>query len=231
MGLRIVSWNIQKGIGMDARPDLARTADTLASFDPDVVGLQEVIRAKGNDQAALLADRTGLRLAWGPARPTRRGEYGNALLVRGEVDLSRVHDLSVGRREPRVCLEALVRVRGQRLRIIVCHFGLNGAERRAQAERLRAILRAAPKDVPRVVMGDFNEWREGPVGEVLASELQHCPARRPTHPSVYPLLSLDRMAWDGALEGRLRVLPVHFASDHRALEASLFAEVQDTGVS
>jgi endonuclease/exonuclease/phosphatase family metal-dependent hydrolase len=70
-------------------------------------------------------------------------------------------------------------------------------------------------------MGDFNEWREGPVGRVLASELRNTPPRRPTHPSAFPFLSLDRMAWDGALDGSLEVLPVRFASDHCALQALL----------
>jgi len=117
----IVSWNIQKGIGMDLRRDISRTAEVLAPLEPDVVGLQEVLRVRDMDQAATIAERVGMALIWGEARRTRDGGYGNALLVRGEVVSSTVHDLTVGRREARCCIDAVVRVRGILLRVVVCH--------------------------------------------------------------------------------------------------------------
>jgi endonuclease/exonuclease/phosphatase family metal-dependent hydrolase len=222
MPITVVSWNIQKGIGMDFRANLARTADVLASLAPDVVGLQEVIRAPGKDQAAELADRLDMRLAWGPARSTLgTGTYGNALLVRGEIEDVAVHDLSVRQREPRSCLDASVRVRGAALRVFVCHFGLGWHERSLQAARLGHLLRQGSTAIPRVVMGDFNEWREGPVSRVLQAALSHVPERRATHPSAFPFLALDRMAWDAPLSGPLAVVPVRSASDHRALQATL----------
>ncbi|MGH7294612.1 MAG: endonuclease/exonuclease/phosphatase family protein, partial [Polyangiaceae bacterium] len=83
--VEIVSWNIQKGIGMDLRRDLARTARVLEDTGADVIGLQEVLRTTELDQAAELAGALGMQLAWGPARPVEGGTYGNALLVRGTV--------------------------------------------------------------------------------------------------------------------------------------------------
>ena len=44
MSLRLISWNIQKGIGVDLRRDLRRTASVLSALSADVVGLQEVLR-------------------------------------------------------------------------------------------------------------------------------------------------------------------------------------------
>jgi endonuclease/exonuclease/phosphatase family metal-dependent hydrolase len=221
--MRIVSWNIQKGIGMDARRDLARTARVLAVAGADVVGLQEVMRTDKCDQAAVLAGALGMALAWGPARPLKDGTYGNAVLVRGEVLDSRVHDLSVPRCEPRACLEALVRSDGVSVRVFACHFGLGPRERVKQAARLTEVLRAAPRDVPRVVLGDFNEPHAGPVHRAIASEFPLAPARVATHPSPLPLFALDRMAWDPPLSGTLRVARVRGASDHRMLEATLQA--------
>jgi endonuclease/exonuclease/phosphatase family metal-dependent hydrolase len=219
--VEVVSWNIQKGIGTDLRRDLARTARVLGAIGADLVGLQEVLRTGEVDQAETLAGALGMALAWGPARAVKDGTYGNALLVRGDVLETRLHDLSVGRREPRACLEALASTRGLTTRVFVCHFGLGIGERAIQAERLTEILRAAPRDVPRVVLGDFNELRAGPVHRAIGAEFPGAPPRVPTHPSMMPVFALDRMAWDPPLQGTLRGAPVVGASDHRMLHATL----------
>jgi endonuclease/exonuclease/phosphatase family metal-dependent hydrolase len=224
MSLRIVSWNIQKGIGVDLRRDLRRTASVLSALSADVVGLQEVLRTAMLDQAAELARALDMELAWAAARPIPGGSYGNALLVRGRVIETRGHDLSVARREPRACLEALVETQGVALRVFVCHLGLSARERAAQIARVVDIVRApSPRDAgaTRVVLGDFNEWRGRAVESALAREFRDAPRPLPTHPSPWPVFALDRIAWDPALRGTVRVAPVGRASDHRALEATL----------
>ena len=45
--LTVVSYNIHRGVGLDRRRDLDRIADVIGEVDPDVVGLQEVIREDG----------------------------------------------------------------------------------------------------------------------------------------------------------------------------------------
>jgi endonuclease/exonuclease/phosphatase family metal-dependent hydrolase len=221
MAVTFVSWNIQKGFGMDLRRDLARTADVLAALEPDVVGLQEVVRARGMDQAEVLARRLGMQLVWGEARKARDGSYGNLLLVRGVVEASRVHELTVPGHEARCCLEAQLSLGGMEVRVLVCHFGLGFRERRRQMTRATGIFRASLPDRPRVVMGDFNEWHRGPVSRGLAAEFPRARAPQRSHPSPLPLLSLDRLVWDATLQGALEVLPVRMASDHRLLRAKL----------
>lgn len=221
MALTVVSWNIQKAIGLDLRRDLARTASVLASLDADVIGLQEVLRESGRDQAAWLGRELGMELAWGPARKTRRGEFGNAALVRGRAHVAEVHDVSASRVEPRACLEAVAEVGELRVRLFVCHFGLGLRERATQAERLVGIVRNAPTDVPRVVMGDFNEWHDGPVRRALRRAFANAPKTPPTHPAAAPMFALDRIAWDAGLDGTVTVPVVRFASDHRPLRATL----------
>jgi endonuclease/exonuclease/phosphatase family metal-dependent hydrolase len=228
VSVRIVSWNIQKGIGVDLQRNLPRTARVLSELAPDVVGLQEVLRTDRCDQAAALADALGLQMAWGPARAVAGGTYGNALLVRGRVVETRVHDLSVPGREPRACLEVLLETQAESLmlRVFVCHLGLRTRERAAQIERLSEVLRATESGgsgVPRIVLGDFNEWHGTTVTRALATEMRGAPTPLPTHPSPWPLFALDRIAWDAQLRGRVRVANVGRASDHRALEATLSA--------
>ncbi len=220
--LRVVSWNIQKGIGVDFRRDLDRTARVLRATNADVIGLQEVLRTARADQAAHLASALGASFAWGPARSLRDGTYGNALLVRGRVIEWRVHDLGVPRCEPRACLEALVESRGHVARFFVCHFGLGFREREHQATWLGEILERASWGAPRVVLGDFNEWqRGGPVHRAITAAFPSAPAPRATHPSLWPLFALDRMAWDDDLRGELCARDVKHASDHRLLHATL----------
>jgi endonuclease/exonuclease/phosphatase family metal-dependent hydrolase len=230
MALHVVSWNIQKGIGTDFRRDLDRTARVLAALEPDVIGLQEVLRTEEVDQAMLLARALDMQLAWGPARNITGGTFGNALLVRGEVLSHCVHDLSVPRMEPRACLEALVSTRGHMVRMFVCHFGLGPRERARQASSLLDVLRAAPRDVPRIALGDFNEWYRGPVDRALAEEFPGGPERIATHPSPLPLFALDRIAWDDPLYGSAYVRPVHRASDHRLLHATLVCSEVGHGI-
>lgn len=220
--LHVVSWNIQKGVGMDFRRDLARTTHVLRAMGADVIGLQEVLRTEQQDQAAHVAGALDMSFAWGPARAVRRGTYGNALFVRGRVLEERVHDLSVPRCEPRACLEALIESRGHVARFFVCHFGLGFRERERQAARLRVILDASSREAPRIVLGDFNEWqRGGPVHRAIRSAFPSAPEPRPTHPSFLPVFALDRIAWDDALRGEVHVADVWGASDHRLLRTSL----------
>jgi endonuclease/exonuclease/phosphatase family metal-dependent hydrolase len=222
MGLAIVSWNIQKGIGVDLRRDLDRTARVLRALDADVIGLQEVLRVEGMDQAEALARALDMELAWGPARAARGRTFGNALLVRGgRVASTTLHDVSVPRCEPRVCLEALVAVRGYELRVFVCHFGLGVHERSQQAAKLLEVISGVPSAPPRVVLGDFNEWHRGPVHRAIQATFPRAPAPKPTHPSPLPIFALDRIAWDEPLAGDVRVGPVARASDHRLLYAAL----------
>jgi endonuclease/exonuclease/phosphatase family metal-dependent hydrolase len=219
-GIRLVTWNIQKGMGVDFRRDLQRTAAALGAMDADVVALQEVLRTRATDQAATLGRALGIELAWGPARTVRGGTYGNALLVRGGVRDVRVHDISVARCERRALLEAEADVRGTRLRVFVCHLGLGARERALQIEQVMALVRAsAARGVPRILLGDFNEWKRGPVSAAIAREFPEAPAALPTHPSPWPLFALDRIAWDSPLRGTVHVMRVGVASDHRALRA------------
>src|ERR1044071_9724032 len=57
--LRIMTYNIHVGVGMDKKLDLQRIADVINKEKPDLVGLQEVDRGvkrtEGKDEIAELA--------------------------------------------------------------------------------------------------------------------------------------------------------------------------------
>jgi endonuclease/exonuclease/phosphatase family metal-dependent hydrolase len=217
----VASWNIQKGIGTDFRKRLERTAHILATMNADVIGLQEVLRTPSSDQAIELANALDMTLVWGPARDVRGGgTFGNALLVRGDVIQSSVHDISVPHCEKRACLEVAVRVGEDVVRVFVCHFGLGPRERARQITRVMEIT--ASCEEPRIVLGDFNEWqRRGPVTRTFETEFPSAAPPKRTHPSPLPLFALDRIVWDDDFTGDTAVQAVAGASDHRLLRAEL----------
>ena len=92
---------------MDRRRDLDRLASAIAEIQPDVIGLQEVIRAEGAadaDQPAYLASKLSMTAIMGATRPSGKGSFGNVILTRLPVIASTTHDLSHGRYERRGCL-------------------------------------------------------------------------------------------------------------------------------
>ena len=85
--LRVMTYNIHIGKGMDGKADLARIAGVIKSADVDVVALQEVdvkTRRSGveSDQLKELAKLTGMHGVFAKARDFDGGEYGQAVLSR-----------------------------------------------------------------------------------------------------------------------------------------------------
>jgi endonuclease/exonuclease/phosphatase family metal-dependent hydrolase len=226
----IVSYNIHRGVGLDRRRDLARIADVIAEIEPDVVGLQEVIRERGGpdaDQAAYIAARLGMHVTMGETRAHGAGVYGNAVLTRLPVLGSARCDLSWRAREPRCCVRVDIALSAGALHLFNCHFGLVPRERRDQLETLARFIRdSASLAGPRVLMGDFNEWYRGPITRQLRREFSSPMRRmRRTHPAMFPLFALDRIYWDVELEGKdfhvHRSRLARVASDHLPVVARL----------
>ena len=82
--LKIMTYNIRHGAGMDDVLDLDRQAEVIRQAAPDVVALQEVdsvVKRSGRvDQAAYLASSLGMEGRFGAAIPLSGGKYGVAIL-------------------------------------------------------------------------------------------------------------------------------------------------------
>lgn len=158
--LTLMTYNIQGHAAARNRGHLAGISDVILGASPDVVCLQEVhcrTRRAGVDQAEELAQRTGLGPAFGRSCGMDGGDYGNAVLTRGEVRASEVFALP-GAGEPRSVMRTDIVVRGKPVAVFVTHLAAWGRLRRR--ERLQQIARlgevtadAAP---PHVLAGDFN---------------------------------------------------------------------------
>ena len=70
--LRVATYNIHRGRGLDGRTRLERIAGVLASIDADIVALQEVVGASPlkPGQAAELGAALGMGWVMAPTRPS-----------------------------------------------------------------------------------------------------------------------------------------------------------------
>ncbi len=228
--LRLATYNIHKGRGMDGRTRLDRIAAVLESLDADVVALQEVVGSgpEEDGQAAALAELLGMSWTMDSVRLLRGKSYGNAVLSRLPIAHTHMCNLSCDKREPRGCMRVDVDVAGQALHVYNVHLGTAVFERRRQAPMLAEFVTDRQAAGPKVLLGDFNEWVKGltskTLGEMLEGvDLTHHLRRRRTYPGMLPMFHLDHIYVDGGLKVEKVTLPRNrltlVASDHLPLVA------------
>lgn len=221
--MRLLTWNIQWGRGLDGRVDLVRIAREIEAHAPDVVCLQEVVRGfpeltqggvTADDQPAVLADLfTGWSSAYAPAldvaqRAGTRRQFGNMLLTRLPLLEVRRHalpmpaDASVPAM-PRAALECTVMAPWGPLVVVTTHLEYYSARQRlAQVAVLRRLLaeNVAHAQTPRP-SGGVGEPHFAAMprsaGMVLCGDF-NCPPDSPELMALQAPLSADEMLAAGA---------------------------------
>lgn len=176
--LRVVTWNIHHGRGLDDVVDVARLARQLEALRPDVVFLQEVDvgvrRSGGVDIPTELAQRLGMHAAFGKNIDYQGGDYGNAILSRLPLrGVDNLHYRMLREGEQRGVLQAEVQVGARPLRLWNTHIDWrpDDAERLQNVAELRDLLRApAGGDAPVVLAGDFNDLPDSAVHALLCED-------------------------------------------------------------
>ena len=226
---RVATYNIHKCQGLDRRVRPKRIADVLKEIDADIIALQEVVgmdeTARERNQVRAIAEELGFDFRIGENRRHRGGAYGNAVLSRLPFLEDRNHDITWRQREPRGCLQVtLSSNNGAHVHIYNVHLGTAFFERRSQAHRLLEVIHNhSTPEVPRIILGDFNEWTRGLATHLLSHHFKSAVpdyrvGRARTYPSVLPLMHLDHIYYDSAVE--LGSVTVHrsrlalVASDH-----------------
>ena len=161
--LRVLTYNVHHCEGTDGKYDYDRIAGIINRLKPDIAALQEIdvktSRASGIDQAAVLADLTGMNYRFGRAIDFDSGQYGLAILSRFEMrDVANTPLPTQPGSEPRIALAARIRPDAGPRQIIcinthLCH--RNNQVRTMQTTQLNEF--ADPdSDVPVIMAGDFN---------------------------------------------------------------------------
>jgi endonuclease/exonuclease/phosphatase family metal-dependent hydrolase len=96
--LRVMTYNIHIGKGMDGKTNLGRVANVINAADVDVVALQEVdvrTRRSGveSNQLTELSAMTGMYGVFAKVRDFDGGQYGQAVLSRRPIAEMKVHKL------------------------------------------------------------------------------------------------------------------------------------------
>lgn len=217
---------------MDGRTNPARIADVIRSINADIVALQEVIGAgpHATGHAEELGALLGMGWVMAPARHLRGALFGNVVLSRLPIRHHAQYDLSWRTCEPRCCQRVDIAIGNDTLHLYNVHLGTALLERRHQAGRLSAILHDHRVSVPKIMLGDFNEWMRGQATDMLSERLKSIDLRahlrrRRTYPGLFPVLHLDHIYYEGNVEVVKLELPRTrlslMASDHLPLVAEL----------
>lgn len=228
--LRVLSYNIHHGEGIDGKLDLPRIAGVITAVKPDLVALQEVDRhtqrSKKLDQPAMLAKLTGMKILFERNIAFQGGDYGNAILSRFPVKTHRNHKLpNHDQGEQRGALEAEILLPDGHgsLLLWVTHLDHrpDPTERLASARALEKIVRAKGETVG-LLAGDLNSQLSGQVLPIFLRSWTNSNGLKPqaTVPVKEPKRQIDFVLYRPQQRWRVKsvkVLEEQIASDHRAI--------------
>lgn len=226
--LRVMTYNVHVGIGMDKRNDLARIAEVIRRERPDLVGLQEIDRGVERtgrvDQIAELARLTGMEYAFAPNLRFQGGWYGVAVLSRHpilSIDHRRFQHLREAER--RGMLRVEVRVRGRVVNFVNTHLDYQHADNRLyETRQLLDALREVR--APLVVVGDFNDEPAGDSRQLMLrsfADAWQADGAGLTYPADKPAKRIDYVFAGPPFRVRRSWVPQTLASDHLPLVADL----------
>lgn len=231
--IRVLTYNIHHGEGLDKQVDLQRIADLIRESGADLVALQEVDRDVPRtahvDQPAVLGELAGMHAVFEKNADMQGGDYGNAILTRWPVERYANHLLpNFPHNEQRGLLEVHVRAGNRTIAFFATHLDhqQDDGERLASVAALRPLVEAAGDDLV-FVAGDLNATPETRVVADCTVFLHNADAaaREPllTFPADTPDQKIDYVMYrpdDRIRCVACRVLPEAVASDHRPLLAT-----------
>lgn len=218
--LRVCSYNIRHGEGMDGKIDIKRIADLLRKSGAELIALQEVdkncARSRNRDIAQELANLLGMHYHFEKFMNYDGGEYGMAILSKFPILESIRHDLPKGS-EPRCAIEVhlMTPYTSQIISFVNIHNEWNRNKiRLAQTQILNDKLKS---NRATILAGDFNGDQADPALIHLKANhwsiLQKSPNK--TWPSDQPETEIDFIM--------TRHLPSHTV-DHYVIEESIISD-------
>jgi endonuclease/exonuclease/phosphatase family metal-dependent hydrolase len=159
--LVVMTYNIEGHASLLSSEHIAKIAETIRRVQPDIVGINEAHRftwqARFGDHVEQLRSLTRMNVVFGRSYTFMGGDFGNAVLTRGRILSSEVHDLP-GTGEPRSLLETLIQIDGGTIHFYVAHVAawasLGRAARGLQLKCINEHIGAS--GYPYVLAGDLN---------------------------------------------------------------------------
>lgn len=231
--IRVMTYNIHVGVGMDKKLDLERIAEVIKDQNPDLVGLQEVDRGvertQRRDEIAELAKLTKMDYAFAFNLKYQGGQYGVAILSKEPI-MATDHHLYLNTREAerRGFIRVEVRVGGKLINFVTTHLDYQYEDGRVyEAQQLLAAI----KDVkgPLIVVGDFNDVPAGGAYKLMRESFNDAWfSLRPTdegfsYPADKPAKRIDYVFTRStdSIKAKRAWIPETLASDHVPVVADL----------
>jgi len=215
--LRILTYNVRNGMGMDEKTDYNRVASVIDAIHPEVVALQELdsvtTRSNGVDVLKTLAEKCGMKAVYGASISYRGGKYGIGILSR-EKPLTTSFIPLPGREEKRGLLMAEFKDY-----ILFCtHLSLTEADRIASVKLIDQKAKELQKSV--FLAGDLNTSPNSEAVSLLSEYWINLSGTQPTFPSSGPTECIDYIWGVNCCNYtysiiKQEVVPDISASDHR----------------
>jgi endonuclease/exonuclease/phosphatase family metal-dependent hydrolase len=169
VAVRVMTYNIHHGRGMDGRVDLDRIAKLIRDQNVDLVAIQEVDkgteRTGGIDIAAELAGLTKMYFVFEKNIDFQGGEYGNAILSRHPIlGSTNLHYQMLRPGEQRGLLSAEIEIGGRTITFAATHLDYrpDPAERINNMGEIDTFVSRSGEN-PLIIAGDFNDQPNGAV--------------------------------------------------------------------
>lgn len=191
--LRIMSYNVRNGIGIDGKTDYERVAKVIKEYGPDVVAVQELDsvteRSHQHDVLKKLAESANRHWVYAPSIEFMSGKYGIGLLSKEKPLCQRSVRLpDIEGKEARVVL--LVEFE----KYIMCctHLSLSEKERIASAPVIEKAVKELKTNKPVFLAGDMNSQAGDKTQEVFMRSFRYLSDETiPTIPSNKPEECID----------------------------------------
>jgi endonuclease/exonuclease/phosphatase family metal-dependent hydrolase len=231
--LRVMTYNIHVGVGMDKKLDLQRIADVINRQHPDLVGLQEVDRGvkrtEGKDEIAEVAKLTDMHYAFAHNLDYQGGQYGVAILSRfpiGARDHRKFENLREAERRGMIRIE--VDVGGKTINFVTTHLDYQHDDGRLfEAEQMLKFLQGI--DGPLIIVGDLNDEPSGNTYKLMSRAFDDTWVRSRakavglTYPADKPVKRIDYVftRQSDRIKAKKAWVVNTLASDHLPLVADL----------
>lgn len=174
--LRVMTYNIHVGVGMDKKLDLQRIADVILHEQPDLVGLQEVDRGvkrtELRDEILELAKLTGMDYAFAHNLDFQGGQYGVAILSRlpiQNIDHRKYENTREAERRGMIRVE--VKLDNRTVNFVTTHLDYQHEDGRVfETEQMLSFLQSVKG--PLIVVGDFNDEPTGGAYKLMLQTFQ-----------------------------------------------------------
>lgn len=247
--IKVLSYNIHYGVGMDSKKDLKRVAEVINRLNPDIVGLQEVT---DSIMIATLSQLTNMVGVFGSSTeketpnlyrlldipvPTSQLFYGDAILSKYPFqymgNLS-IPSASSSRYEAMCVAMNFSNKSGEEtiVRFITTHFDYletigSKAARKAAVEVIETALVNDSIGIPYILTGDLNATPQSAILKLLEQKgwvKEDSGKELLTVPSISPNKQIDYVLVRPKNRWRIievRVIEEELASDHRPLLMTL----------